>query len=437
MTYQEALDWLYSTQQFGIKLGLDQPRQLLRESCAFPSSKTRIIHVAGTNGKGSTCAFIDAIARASGTRTGLFTSPHLIDYTERIKVNGQDIPRDVCARYLTELQSLCADTKKWPHHPTFFELTLALAMRYFRDQQCELILLETGMGGRLDATTAVPADLAVITPIALDHSQWLGENIEQIAFEKAGIIVSDKPVLSSRQPEDAQKVIQQEASERRANLEFILEPLTGYSINLPGPHQKENAALAVAAAHALGLSVTPDVVRHALSSVSWPGRFEKLPISPTSTVILDATHNPHAAVALVKTWKEVYPNQKASVIFGAVEGKNTQEVLSIIAPIVEHFHFVPTNSPRSLTTQELVEALEKSSEAPSFSIHPSLNEALSATHLTPSPKTHSADSKISPIQGVSHTVHQLTLITGSLFLIGEAKAYLLGKSPRINRPTSQ
>ena len=106
MTYQEALDWLYSTQQFGIKLGLDQPRQLLRESCAFPSSKTRIIHVAGTNGKGSTCAFIDAIARASGTRTGLFTSPHLIDYTERIKVNGQDIPRDVCARYLTELQSL-------------------------------------------------------------------------------------------------------------------------------------------------------------------------------------------------------------------------------------------------------------------------------------------------------------------------------------------
>ena len=131
MTYPEALDWLYATQQFGIKLGLDQPRRLLRETLAFPKSGTQVIHVAGTNGKGSTCAIIDALGRACGTRTGLFTSPHLIDFRERIRVSGQDICKDTTAQYLTDLKHLCAD---WQHHPTFFELALAVAMRHFREQ---------------------------------------------------------------------------------------------------------------------------------------------------------------------------------------------------------------------------------------------------------------------------------------------------------------
>lgn len=400
MTYPEALDWLYATQQFGIKLGLDQPRRLLRETLAFPKANTQVIHVAGTNGKGSTCAIIDALARACGTRAGLFTSPHLVDYRERIQVNGQHISEETTTQYLTDLKTHCA---KWQHHPTFFELTLAVAMRHFREQNCELIILETGMGGRLDATTAVPADLAIITPIALDHSEWLGDTLEAIAGEKAGIILPNKPVISSVQTPAAHGVIEQQANERRAPLEFITEPLTGYHVNIPGPHQKQNAALAVAAAHKIKLPMNSDTVRHALNTVTWPGRFERIPNSP---IILDGTHNPHAAESLVSTWKQEYPNQKATLIFGAVEEKCTTEVLTLIATIAEHIHFTPIDSPRSLTLEELKNALPKNC-AP-YTLHDNLSSAITATQNTPRP----------------------LLITGSLFLVGQAKALLANTTTR-------
>lgn len=407
MTYPEALDWLYATQQFGIKLGLEQPRRLLRETGGFPNARTQVIHVAGTNGKGSTCAMIDALARACGTRTGLFTSPHLIDYRERIKVNGQDIPEKITAQYLTDLQTTCSNKSDWPDHPTFFELTLAVAMRHFREQQCDLIILETGMGGRLDATTAVPANLAVITPIALDHSQWLGDTLSAIAEEKAGIILPNTPVISSAQEPAARGMIEQRASELHAPIKWITAPLAGYHVNIPGPHQKHNAAVAVEAAHQIKLPINYDIVQHALSTVTWPGRFEKVTHPHSSSpLILDATHNPHAAHALVQTWKEEYPNQKAHVIFGAVEGKNTEEVLSIITPITSHFHFVPTNSPRSLSTEELTTALPENVQP--HTQHNNLSAALDATQNSNTP----------------------TLITGSLFLIGQAKANLAGKKTR-------
>jgi dihydrofolate synthase/folylpolyglutamate synthase len=407
MTYPEAIDWLYATQQFGIKLGLDQPRRLLRELCAYPSPNTQVIHVAGTNGKGSTCAIIDALARACGRRTGLFTSPHLISYTERIQVNGQEIPEETTARYLTEIKELVAN---WENHPTFFELSLAVAMRHFRDQECELIILETGMGGRLDATTAVPADIAVITPIAHDHSQWLGDTLGAIAAEKAGIIQANKPVISSPQEPEAQSAIEQEANALRATLEWVTEPLYGYHLNIPGPHQQSNAAIACATVEKIGLPITSDVVRHALATVAWPGRFERIPNTP---YILDATHNPHAAHALVETWQQEYPDHKASIIFGAVEGKNTEAVLNILTPITEHFHFVPTNSPRALTTGELRDALPEN--APPHTCHPDLKSLIQHT------KFNTPDSR-----------PKMVLITGSLFLIGEAKAILSGKKTRTN-----
>ena len=204
MIYPEAIDWLFSTQMFGIKLGLDGPRRLLKEYLAHPAHGVTVIHVAGTNGKGSTCAMIDSIARSSGKRTGLFTSPHLIDYRERIKVSGVEIPEEDCASGLTELRAIC---ERFDHHPTFFEITLALAMRWFRERECEVIVLETGMGGRLDATTAVQADIAVITPIGLDHTQWLGDTLELVAAEKAGIFVPGKPAVSSPQDPAAQAVL--------------------------------------------------------------------------------------------------------------------------------------------------------------------------------------------------------------------------------------
>ena len=174
--------------------GLGESEENAARVPRLPPPRTKIIHVAGTNGKGSTCAFIDSVARAAGTRTGLFTSPHLVRYSERIRVAGMEITEDEISRHLTALRALVTD---WDPHPTFFEISLALALRHFSERNCELVILETGMGGRLDATTAVPADVAVITPISLDHQQWLGETLVEIAAEKAAIICHKKPTFSA------------------------------------------------------------------------------------------------------------------------------------------------------------------------------------------------------------------------------------------------
>ena len=400
MTYQEAIEWLYSTQQFGIKLGLDQPRRLLRETDSPPKPGVKVIHVAGTNGKGSTCAIIDALARACGKRTGLFTSPHLIDYRERVRVNGDEISEQTTAKYLSEMRELVAD---WEHPPTFFELTLAVGMRYFKEQHCELIVLETGMGGRLDATTAVAADLAVITPIAMDHAQWLGDTLAAVATEKAGIIVPGKPVISSWQEAEAHSAIEYHANNLGSTIEFITEPLNGFQVNLPGRHQLNNAALAVAATQRIGLPLNDNIIHNALGTVSWPGRFEHL---VESNIILDGAHNPHAAKALVETWKEEYPSQKATIIFGAVEDKNTHEVLTILSKIANHIHLTPIDSPRSLTSKQLAEALPQ--EIP-HTIHNHLADALCGSKALSS--------------------NDPSLICGSIFLIGQAKALLRAQSP--------
>lgn len=396
MNYQEAVDWLYSTQTFGIKLGLEGPTRLLREFLAFPSHRTKVIHVAGTNGKGSTCAMIDALGQGLALRSGLFTSPHLIDYRERVRVNGLEISEEKTADLLTELRELVSD---WDTHPTFFELTLALAMRHFRDCDCDLVVLETGMGGRLDATTAVPADVCVLTPISYDHTKWLGDTLDAIAREKAAIAIKGKPILSSPQEPEAEKAIRQVTNQTRAPLKFINSPLLGYSLSLPGPHQKLNAALACEAMVAAGYHLTFDVVQHSLNHVNWPGRFERV----NETLILDAAHNPHAARALVETWTLEFPNQKATIIFGSVEDKDTGDVLKELSKIAAEFHFVPVNSPRGLPPEGHNVDL-------SSTVHSDLPSALEATS------------------------GQLTLLTGSLFLLGEAKALL---SKGNYRPGSQ
>ena len=396
MTYQQALDWLYSTQTFGIKLGLDGPKQLLRQLLANPTRSTKVIHLAGTNGKGSTSAIIDSLARATGLRCGLFTSPHLVDFRERMRVNGEMIPEQKVLETILEIKEIVAD---WEHHPTFFELTLAIAMRHFKEMECELIILETGMGGRLDATTAVPADVCVITPIALDHSEWLGDTLEKVAGEKAGIICEKKPVISAQQERSAAIVIAEEAEEKRAPLTIVNGPLLGYNINLVGKHQAENAKLAVEAVTALDIPLDFDSVKYALTNINWPGRFETLSEQPQ--IIIDGAHNPHAANALVDTWKQQFGEQKATLVFGAVEEKDVAQVLEILCSISEEVHLTPLDSPRTLSTEAAIAAL------PANTPH-SFHENLESTLKSLSDSTN-------PI-----------LITGSLFLIGEAKALLGG-----------
>lgn len=396
MQYREALDWLFSTQMFGIKLGLDGPRRLLKLALAHPNHGTRVIHVAGTNGKGSTCAMIDAIARSAGIRTGLFTSPHLVDYRERIRVSGIDIPEDECAARLTSLREICSN---FDPHPTFFEITLALAMQWFRERECELIILETGMGGRLDATTAVEADVCVITPIGMDHMQWLGDTIDQIAVEKAGILVPGKPCVSAPQPDAAAIAIKREANERRSPLEFISQPLLGYHIALAGAHQQWNAALAVHALHLAGVTLNPDVVRHGLARVQWPARFERL---ENGQIVIDGAHNPQAAAVLATTWLEQYPEEKAALVFSAVASKDVAGILAALAPIAAHVFLCPINSTRALALDDLAAAIPAG--GPPHDECASFPAALAAARAT----------------GLR------VLVAGSLFLAGEARALLAG-----------
>src|SRR5437763_6904621 len=255
MTYKEALSWLYSLQRFGIKLGLENIRRLLAalsRSGGFQAAvgdpeiahPWKVIHIAGTNGKGSVCAMVDSICRAQGHRTGLFTSPHLVTFRERIRANGEMVSDNAVANGLNAIRNLIAD---WDPHPTFFEVTTALAVKHFFESKIDVVILETGIGGRLDATNAVQSDVSVITQIDFDHEQWLGKTIPEIATEKAGIIKQGVPVVSTEQRPEAEKVIRARASECGAAFKFVTEPYGRSPIALRGDHQKQNAAVAIAA----------------------------------------------------------------------------------------------------------------------------------------------------------------------------------------------
>jgi dihydrofolate synthase/folylpolyglutamate synthase len=380
--YEESLAWLYATQQFGIKLGLENIRGLL-EALGNPQEHLSFLHVAGTNGKGSVCAILDAILRASDRRTGLYTSPHLVDFRERIRVNGEKIPPQAVANGLTILREISAG---WSHLPTFFEISTALALHHFAEERCDLVVLETGMGGALDATNAVVPLVSVITPIALDHTRWLGSTLAEIAREKAGIIKSGVPVVSARQAPEAAAVLAQRAASAGSSLEFIEAPFEQAEIGLRGIHQKENAAVAIAALLAAHVEVSHDAAGQGLRDVRWPGRFQVV----DERIVLDACHNPHAAAQLLVNWRDVYGMEKATVIFGALGDKDYSAMLRILEPISREVLLVPISSERSAPPEALAAAC-----AIKHRIFQSVKEALEASRGR-------------------------ILVTGSLFLVGEA-----------------
>ena len=391
MTFEAALGWLYASEQFGIKLGLENTRSLL-ESAGHPERKLKIIHVAGTNGKGSTCAMADAILRAGGHRVGLYTSPHLIDFRERIRVDGNMIPQADAASSLARLRRACAG---WEHSPTFFEIATVLALSHFAKSGCEYAVLETGMGGRLDATNAVVPVVSVITPLALDHAEWLGDTIARIAAEKAGIIKAGVPVVAAAQEPEAAAVLRDKAAKEESPITFICQPWRG-RVALPGLHQHRNAALAVEAVRACGANVSDEAVARALGEVSWPARFQRI----GDRLVIDGGHNPHAAVALVATWREVFGAEKATVVFGALNDKDYAAMIAALQPIAGEFLFVPISSPRG-TDPALFPPLCLAPCRCCNDLPAALDLALSAPRRT--------------------------LIAGSLFLAGEAISLLAEK----------
>ncbi len=402
--YQTALAWLYGTQRFGIKLGLDNVERLLRE-LAVPGTNQRVIHVAGTNGKGSVCAMLDSICRAEGYRTGLFTSPHLITYRERIRVDGEMIAPDEVALGLSTIRDL---VRTWDPHPTFFEITAALALSHFKKGGCELIVLETGLGGRLDATNAVTPVVSVLTPIGFDHEKWLGHTLEAIAGEKAGIIKLRVPVVSAPQELAAEKVIRARAAECEAPLQFVTEPHAAGAVGLVGAHQRQNAALAVAALRSGKVAVSDDAISRGLAEIEWPARFQ----SWDARTIIDGAHNPAGAQILAQTWREQFPDEPATIILAVLDEKDVTGIWRALAPIAQRVILPRIRSERALAPDELLAQL--SAIAPSLptaslartSIAPSLPSALEAARAVPG----------------------RILITGSLHFAGEALATLAGNA---------
>ncbi len=396
MTSASPLDWLYSVQMFGIKLGLEGVTRLLRE-CGVLYPRARVIHVAGTNGKGSTCAFAESIARAAGYKTGLFTSPHLVSFNERIRVNGEMIPDADVDRLIGRVRSII---EPWETKPTFFELVLAIAMMYFAEQEVELIVLETGMGGRLDATNAVPKDVAVLCPIGLDHTQYLGHTLYEVAGEKAGIIAWHRPALTAPQEPEAMRALHEAAQRMDTDCRIIAAEITDMPLGLRGAYQRRNAALALAALRALPhFLCSQEELARGLAEVQWPGRFEEI----LPDVIMDGAHNPPAIRVLVQTWRTTYGEQKARCIYAGSADKALDEVIELLAPIVGEWILPPVQSPRILPQAEMAERVRAHSGAPV---------------RTPATLAEVAEQELLP----------RTLICGSFFLLGEMKA-LLGHAP--------
>jgi len=414
MTYPDAIQFLYRLRWFGAKFGLENTFKLA-ELAGNPQQRLRFIHVAGTNGKGSTCAMLESIYRAAGLRVGLFTSPHLVAFGERIQVNRQNISESETVRLVTEMQALLR--RGWSPtaqeaHPTFFEVVTVMALRYFEAQNCDLVIWETGLGGRLDATNIVTPMASIITNIQYDHQKWLGETLASIAAEKAGIIKPGVPIVTGADAPEALQVITETAAAGKApltkvNVEAIEPPLDTLELPLLGDHQRQNAAVALAAVRVLAnhLPVAENTARDGLARIYWPGRLQIVTLPTGQKLLLDGAHNVGGAEALAQALKQYFPGEKPALVLGILRDKDWAAMCELLAPLARHILLVPVHSERTAEPHGLAEVCRRANPGALVREYSSLSVALADTC-------------------------QDTFITiaGSLYLIGEAME-TLGLAP--------
>jgi len=404
MTYAEAIQFLNSLRLFGANFGLENTRRLAALA-GNPHQQLRFIHVAGTNGKGSTCALLENIYRASGLRVGLFTSPHLVSFRERIQVNRQLIPEADLARLVDELRTLNAGRET-----TLFEFATAVALKFFAEQKCDLVIWETGLGGRLDATNIVTPLASVITNIAFDHQQWLGDTLEKIAAEKAGIIKPGIPVITATDAPEALRVIETVAHKNgslclQVRGDDTLQAVP--ALALLGEHQKLNAALALATIKLLQpqLPVKDESIRTGLATVNWPGRLQLIERANGQRILLDGAHNLAGAQTLRATLEKNFAGSRPVLIFGALADKPWADICRLLAPLGDKICTVPVASERTASAEALADAFRSVNPQAEVSVGGSLAEVLKSYESEP-----------------------FIVMTGSLYLVGEALE-LLGVLP--------
>ena len=423
MTYSAAIEFLYSLRWFGAKFGLQNTFKLAGLA-GNPQDRLRFIHIAGTNGKGSTAAMLESIYRAAGLRVGLFTSPHLVAFSERIQVNRQPVPEAEVARLVEEMQALLeqgwgtrlhhpasGNNSATPgdEHPTFFEAVTVLALRYFAEQRCDLVVWETGLGGRLDATNIVTPLASIITNIQYDHQKYLGETLASIAAEKAGIIKPGVPIVTAADAPEALRVIEETARRQNAPLTVVpasqarTAPLDTIQLPLLGEHQKMNGAVALAAVRALSprLPVSEPLVLQGLSRVHWPGRLQLVTRPSGQKVLLDGAHNVGGAEMLAAALRQHFPFAQPTLVLGILRDKDWAHMCQILAPLAGRVVLVPVHSERTAEPHGLAEVCHQANPQVRVVECLSLDEALQQTESDP-----------------------FVTIAGSLYLIGEAMELL-------------
>jgi len=417
MTYQETLAYIYGLGRFGIKPGLERINALLAD-IGNPQERVMSVHVVGTNGKGSTSAFIASIMESAGYRVGLFTSPHLVRFTERIRISGEEITTDDVTRITQQLMDAASPGT------TFFELVTAMAWIYFAEQEVELAIMEAGMGGRLDATNSSAGLLSVITPISMEHCEYLGYSLKEIAYEKAGIIKKGRPVVTSTCSLEALEVIQSECERFSSPLyrfgkEFwgtwedeglsytgINTCLRRLSPGMAGRYQGINAATALASAELLGntgFRVQTSTMRRGIEVSSWPGRMEIIGEAPR--ILLDGAHNPAASLVLAEELSAIHRG-RLLLIAGIMADKDVEDIFRPLFPMSDLVFTVAPSLERAMDSERLAALCRLSGVK-------CINSGTVAEGLERAKKEARPE--------------DLILVSGSLFTVGEARAILCGE----------
>lgn len=372
MNYTEALEYIHSINWTFCKPGLERIEKLCA-SLGNPEKKLKFVHVAGTNGKGSFCSMLDSVLRSAGYKVGLYTSPYIKLFNERMRVNGENISNETLAR-ITERVRPVADSME--DKPTEFELITAIAFLYFAEENCDVVVLEAGMGGRLDSTNVIDTSiLSVITGISLDHTAFLGDTVEKIAAEKAGIIKNGIPVLFGGLDESAASVIFEKAKEKGSDfyrpdyskIEMLSSTLRGtrfeykgreVKLNLLGLYQPRNASLVLEAVELLkkgGMDISDSAISEGLEEAKWSARFEIINHLPL--IIFDGAHNPEGIASAVESIKHYFGSEKVIVVSGVLKDKDYNYIAKRLSEIASAAYTITPNNPRALLGEDFASLL--------------------------------------------------------------------------------